>query len=57
MSKSSLVIIIYVIGIIFCALALEIWDAETGIKEAGIALGWTAIFLIALFYAGKHDQN
>tara|TARA_B110000438_G_C15356537_1_gene454447 strand:- start:379 stop:552 length:174 start_codon:yes stop_codon:yes gene_type:complete len=57
MSKSNLIIIIYVIGIIFCALALEIWDAEGGIKKAGIALGWTAIFLIALFYADKYDQN
>ena len=57
MSKVTLVIIIYIIGMIFCALVLGIWDAETSILKAGIALVWTAVFLIALFYADKYDQE
>jgi len=57
MSKTTLVIIVYVIGMIFCALVLGIWDAKTTIIEAAIALVWTAIFLIALFYADKYDKK
>jgi len=57
MSKTTLVIIVYVIGMIFCALVLGIWDAKTTIIEATIALVWTAIFLIALFYADKYDKK
>ena len=57
MRKTTLTIIIYALGMIFCALVLGIWDAETSIINAGIALIWTTIFLIALFYAGKYDQE
>jgi succinate dehydrogenase hydrophobic anchor subunit len=57
MRKTTLTIIIYALGMIFCALVLGIWDAETSIINASIALIWTTIFLIALFYAGKYDQE
>ena len=57
MNKSTLVVIIYIIGLIFAAIVLGIWDAETGIIKASIALIWTAIFLIALFYAEKKNIN
>ena len=57
MNKSTLVIIIYVIGLIFSAIKLGLWDAETGLLKASIALIWTAVFLIALFYAEKHDNK
>ena len=57
MRKTTLVIIIYVIGVIFCALVLGIWDAETNITKASIALVWTIFFLIALFYLGKNDHK
>ena len=56
MSKTSLVILIYVVGLIFAALFLDLWGAETGLKKALIGISWTAIFLIALFYAEK-DTN
>tara|TARA_B100000795_G_scaffold251172_1_gene219803 strand:- start:327 stop:533 length:207 start_codon:yes stop_codon:yes gene_type:complete len=56
-NKSTLVIALYVLGIIFCALVLEIWNEETNIFKASIALVWTAIFLIALFYTDKYDQK
>tara|TARA_B100000686_G_C16616807_1_gene876935 strand:+ start:727 stop:897 length:171 start_codon:yes stop_codon:yes gene_type:complete len=56
MNKSTLVIIIYVIGIIIGALFLDIWGAETSILKAMIGLGWTALFLVCLFYADKKDK-
>ena len=57
MDKTILVIIIYVLGMFFCTLVLGIWDAKTSIVKASIALVWTSIFLIALFYADKYDQK
>jgi len=41
MSKSTLAIIIYIAGLIFGALVLDLWSAETGPK-AFIGIGWTA---------------
>jgi len=57
MDKSIFVTIIYVLGMVFCALVLKIWNAETSIKEASIALAWTSIYLIALFYANKNEKK
>jgi len=56
MNQSSIAIIIYLIGVIIGALFLDIWGAETSIKKGLIALGWTAILLIALFYADKNEE-
>ena len=56
MNQSSIAIIIYLIGVIIGALFLDIWGAETSIKKGLIALGWTAILLIALFYADKNKH-
>tara|TARA_B100002051_G_scaffold253524_1_gene267532 strand:- start:2531 stop:2698 length:168 start_codon:yes stop_codon:yes gene_type:complete len=52
MSKSSIIIIIYIIGIIFGAFVLGVWSAETGPKALLGAL-WTAIFLISIYYSEK----
>ena len=56
MSKSTLAILIYVTGLIFGALFLNLWSAETGPK-AFIGIIWTAILLIALFYSDKHEKK
>tara|TARA_Y100000741_G_scaffold219034_1_gene166933 strand:+ start:182 stop:352 length:171 start_codon:yes stop_codon:yes gene_type:complete len=56
MSQSSIAIIIYIIGVVIGAIFLDIWGAETSIKKGLIALGWTALLLIALFYADKNKQ-
>ena len=56
MSKSTLIIIIYIIGLIFGALVLDIWSAETSPK-ALIGIGWTALLLIGLFFTEKHEGN
>tara|TARA_B100001029_G_C14730129_1_gene269886 strand:+ start:49 stop:219 length:171 start_codon:yes stop_codon:yes gene_type:complete len=53
MSQSNIAIIIYVVGIIIGALFLDIWGADTNIKKGLMALGWTALLLIALFYADR----
>ena len=57
MRKTTLTIIVYVLGLIFGALVLEIWKAETTIMEGGFALLWTIIFLILLFFADKNEQK
>ena len=54
MKKSSIAIIIYVLGLIFAALVLSLSDAKTG-AIAIICMIWTFIFLVMLFYAEKKD--
>ena len=56
MNKSTLSILIYVAGLIFGALVLNLWSAETGPK-AFIGIICTTILLIALFYADKHEKK
>jgi len=55
MSKSSIVIIIYILGLIIGALFLDIWSAETSARKALLGLGWTVFFLISLFFAEKKE--
>jgi len=57
MSKSTIAILIYILGVIFGALLLDVWSAETSfIKTISVFL-WTIIFLIALFYSDKHEKK
>tara|TARA_Y100000992_G_scaffold237181_1_gene167946 strand:- start:452 stop:625 length:174 start_codon:yes stop_codon:yes gene_type:complete len=57
MSKTSIVLVIYILGLIFGALVLGIWNAETNILKGLLGLGWTALALIGLFFAEKNEQN
>jgi hypothetical protein len=50
MTKSNIVIAIYIFGLIIGALGLGLWDANSG-PRALLGLAWTVIFLISLFYA------
>jgi len=54
MSKSTIATIIYIFGLIFGALVLGLWGAETGPKSL-IGIFWTAIFLIALYYTTNEE--
>jgi len=54
MKKSSIAIIIYVLGSIFGILVLSLSDAKTG-AIAIIGIIWTSIFFVMLFYAEKKD--
>ena len=56
MNKSTIVVIIYVLGLVFGALVLDIWSAETGPK-ALLGIGWTALLLIGLFFAEKNEKE
>ena len=56
MSKSSLAIIVYIMGLIFGALVLDLWNSETGPK-AFLGILWTAVLLVALFYADKYEKK
>ena len=49
MSKTTIAIVIYVLGLIFGALVLDLWSAETSPK-ALLGMIWTALFLIALYF-------
>jgi hypothetical protein len=42
--------------LIFSALILDLWSAETGPK-AFIVIIWTTILLVALFYTDKNDPK
>jgi len=44
MDKSTIVIVIYIIGLIFGALVLDMWSAKTSPK-ALLGIGWTAIII------------
>ncbi len=57
MSKTSIVIIIYIVGLIFGALVLKIWSADTNILKGLMGLGWTALLLIGIFFAEKNEKN
>ena len=57
MNKTTIVIIIYIIGLIFGALVLNIWSADTNVFKGLLGLGWTALLLIGLFFAEKNEGN
>ena len=57
MSKTSIVIIIYIIGLVIGALVLNIWSAETSVFKGLLGLGWTALLLIGIFFAEKNEKN
>jgi len=57
MSRDLIVIIIYIIGLIFGAVVLDIWSADTSVFKGLLGLGWTALLLIGLFFADKHEKS
>ena len=57
MSKTTIVIVVYVLGLIFGALFLDLWSADTNIFKGLLGLGWTALLLIGLFFAEKYEKN
>ena len=57
MSKSTIAILVYIFGIIFGALFLDVWGAETSFLKTISVFIWTIIFLISLFYTDKHEKK
>ena len=52
MNNSIIIIIIYILGLVFDALIIDIWSAETNPKTL-LGIGWTALLLIGLFLQKK----
>jgi len=57
MNKTTLVTIIYILGIIIGALFLDVWSAVTSFIKTVSVFAWTIIFLIALFYFDKNEKK
>ena len=57
MNKTTIVTIIYILGIIIGAFFLDAWGAETSFVKTISVFVWTIIFLIALFYSDKHEKK
>ena len=57
MSKVTIVILIYILGLIFGALFLDIWSADTSVFKGLLGLGWTALLLIGLYFADKNEKE
>tara|TARA_B110000090_G_scaffold190414_1_gene222150 strand:+ start:331 stop:504 length:174 start_codon:yes stop_codon:yes gene_type:complete len=57
MNKSTITILVYILGIIFGALVLDVWGAETSFLKTILVFIWTIIFLILLFYTDKHEKE
>lgn len=56
MNKSTTAILVYVLGLLFGAIVLDWWSADTGPK-AFMGMIWTVALLIALFYTEKNEQR
>ena len=57
MNKLTILIIIYITGVIIGALFLDIWGPETTLIKTMSIFLWTIIFLIALFYCEKNEKK
>ena len=57
MSKVTIVSIIYALGIIIGALALDFWSADTSLTKTMSVFLWTLIFIISLFFADKNEKK
>jgi hypothetical protein len=57
MNKTTIVIVIYMLGIIIGAFFLDLWGAETSFIKTISVFVWTIIFLITLFYFDKHEKK
>ena len=56
MNKSTIVILVYIIGLIFGAVVLDICSAQTSPK-ALLGIGWTALLLIGLYLTEKNEKK
>ena len=57
MNKTTIITVIYILGIIVGAFFLDVWSAETSFVKTISVFLWTIIFLIALFHSDKHEKK
>ena len=55
MSKSTIAILVYILGLIFGTPVLDLWSADTE-PMAFVTIIWTAILLMTLLYANKYEK-
>ena len=56
MNKSTILIIVYIAGLVFGALVLDLWSANTSPK-ALIVIILTAFLLVGLFLVEKDERQ
>jgi len=56
-NKTTIITVIYILGIILGAFFLNVWSAETSFVKTISVFVWTIIFLIALFHYEKHEKK
>ena len=57
MNKSTITILVFILGIIIGALFLDVWSVEKSFVKTILVFVWTIIFLIALFYFDKNEKK
>ena len=57
MNKTTIVTVIYILGIIIGALFLDVWGSETSFLKTISVFVWTIIFLITLFYFDRNEKK
>ena len=57
MSKTKIVTVVYILGILIGAFFFDVWGADTSFVKTISVFAWTIIFLIALFYFDKNEKK
>ena len=57
MNKTTIVTLIYILGIIIGAIFFDVWGAKTSFVKTISVFVWTIIFLITLFYFDKNEKK
>ena len=57
MNNTTIVTIIYILGVIIGAFFLDAWGAETSFIKTISVFVWTIIFLITLIYFDKNEKK
>ena len=57
MNKTTIVTLVYILGIIIGAFFLDVWGAETSFIKTISVFVWTIVFLITLFNFDKHEKK
>ena len=55
-NKTTIITVIYILGIILGAFFLNVWSAETSFIKTISVFIWTICFLITLFYFDKREK-
>ena len=56
MNQVTILVIVYILGLLAAAVFLDVWGAETSFIKTMSVFIWTIIFLISLFYLQKKEK-